>query len=199
MQQGLEQENVDLKLYLGNEAYFSENIVSLIDDRKIATLNNSDYVLFEFPLNVKPLNVYDVVYNMISRNYIPILAHPERYVFVQYEPNLILELIQAGVLMQSNYGSILGMYGEKAKVIVEKLLENDMIHFLGSDVHRPNTIYPNIKDALDEIEFIVGEEKLNELTTINPSLVIENKEIEIDMPKKIVFNLKDKMKFKYKK
>lgn len=38
--------------------------------------------------------------------------------------------------MQANYGSIIGQYGEKAQVIVKKFFENNMIHMLGSDVHR---------------------------------------------------------------
>ena len=50
--------------------------------------------------------------------------------------------------MQSNFCSILGKYGSKAKLVVKKLLENDMVHFLGSDVHKQNTIYPNINLAI---------------------------------------------------
>lgn len=172
--------------------------MNLIFDGKATTLNDSKYILFEFPLNVEPLNIYDIIFDMLSYKKIPILAHPERYSFVQDEPNLIFELIRNGVMMQSNYGSILGRYGERAKKTLERLLENDMVHFLGSDVHRPGTIYPDIPDALSEIEFFCGEEKLKELTTINPGCILENKDIEIEQPKKIVYNLKDKMRFRLK-
>lgn len=199
LQQALDKENIDLNIYLGNEIYFSENIVNLIKEGKAATLNISNYVLFEIPLNVKPLNIYDVVYDIMSNNMIPILAHPERYSAVQNDPNFVYELIQTGVLMQSNYGSILGRYGEKAKIILEKLLKNNMIHFLGSDVHRPGTVYPNIKEALIEIEKIIGKNKLDELTTINPRAIIDNIKIEIDEPREIELSLKDKIKLKYKK
>ena len=193
LQDSLKKENIDLKLYLGNEIYFTENIISLLEEEKAASMNNSSYVLFEFPLNTKPMNIYDVVYDMIGAKIVPVLAHPERYAFVQKEPELIYDLIQAGVLMQSNYTSILGRYGEKAQLIVKKFLENNMVHFLGSDVHKPRTIYPKIPDALSEIRAIVGEEKLKELTTLNPKLAIENKRIDIDEPIRFKLSLKEKM------
>ena len=120
------------------------------------------------PLNAEPLNLDDVIYEMQQYKIVPILAHPERYSFVQQEPELIYDLIEKGVLMQANYGSIIGQYGSKAQMIVKKFFENNMIHMLGTDAHRQNTIYPKIPEILVELKSLIGEEKLNELTTINP-------------------------------
>lgn len=63
-------------------------------------------------------------------------------------PDILAELIELGVLFQSNYGSILGFYGKKAQKTVKKLLKADMVHFLGTDVHKKNSIYPKIPKAL---------------------------------------------------
>ena len=82
------------------------------------------------PLNAEPMNLYDVIYSLQENKIIPVLAHPERYSFVQKEPELIYDLIQKGVLMQANYGSIIGQYGEKAKMIVKKFLENKILNFI---------------------------------------------------------------------
>lgn len=197
--ENLYKKNIDLKLYLGNEIYFTENLINLLETGKATSINNSNYVLFEFPLNTKPMNMYDTIYDMLEYKLIPVLAHPERYSFVQREPEIIYDLIQKGVLMQSNYGSILGRYGEKAELIVRKLLENNMVHFLGSDVHKSNTIYPRISEALEDIKEIVGREKLKELTSINPRLVLENRRIDIDEPRKFKLSLKEKMIVNLKK
>ena len=191
-------QNIDIKLYIANEVYLSDNIINLLETKKASTINNTNYVLFEMPLNAEPMNLYDIVYEMLGHKLIPILAHPERYTFVQKDPSLIYELIEKGVLMQANYTSILGRYGEKAELLVKKFLKNDMIHFLGSDVHRQKSIYTQIPKALKEIENIVGEEKLEELTTANPKLVLENKRIDIDSPKKMEFTLKEKWILKSK-
>ncbi len=191
--ENLANKGIQTNLYLGNEIYMSNNMVNLLVEGKASTINNSSYVLFEMPLNAEPLNLYDVIYSLQENKLIPVLAHPERYSFIQKDPELVYDLIQKGVLMQANYGSILGIYGEKAQMIVRKFLENNMIHFLGSDVHRQNTIYKKIPRALEQIKEIVGNEKLEELTTINPKLAIENKRIDIDEPEEVVLTIKEKI------
>ena len=196
--ENLQAKNIDLKLYLGNEIYMTENMISLLEEGKASTINDTSYVLFELPMNAEPLNLYDIIYQMQQYKIVPILAHPERYTFVQKEPELVYDLIQKGVLMQANYGSIIGQYGEMAQMIVRKFYECNMIHLLGSDVHRQNTIYPKIPQILSEINSIIGEEKLEELTTINPKLVIQNKRIDIVEPHTIELTWKEKMKIAQK-
>lgn len=191
--ENLENKNIDMNLYLGNEIYMSDNIIELLEDGKATTMNDTSYVLFELPMNAEPMNLYDMVYEMQQYKIVPILAHPERYSFVQTDPELIYDLIDKGVLMQANYGSIIGQYGKKAQMIVQKFLENNMIHMLGTDVHRQNTIYPKIPEILLELKSLIGEEKVKELTTINPELVINNKRIDIRKPYKVELTLKEKI------
>lgn len=191
--ENLENKNIDMNLYLGNEIYMSDNIIELLEDGKATTMNDTSYVLFELPMNAEPMNLYDMVYEMQQYKIVPILAHPERYSFVQTDPELIYDLIDKGVLMQANYGSIIGQYGKKAQMIVQKFLENNMIHMLGTDVHRQNTIYPKIPEIILELKSLIGEEKVKELTTINPELVINNKRIDIRKPYKVELTLKEKI------
>ena len=195
----LKAKGIETNLYIGNEIYISENIMNLLIDGKASTINNTSYVLFEMPLNSEPMNLYDVIYSLQENKLVPVLAHPERYSFVQKEPELIYDLIQKGVLMQANYGSILGQYGENAKMIVKKFLEKDMIHFLGSDVHRQKSIYKRIPQALEEISKIIGEEKLEKLTTTNPKLALENKKIDIEEPEEFSLTFKEKIMMHLKK
>lgn len=191
--ENLQAKNIDVNLYIGNEIYMSENMIKLLEEGKASTINDTSYVLFEMPLNAEPLNLYDAIYEMQQYKIVPILAHPERYSFVQKEPELIYDLIQKGVLMQANYGSIIGQYGEKAQIIVKKFFENKMIHMLGSDVHRQNTIYPKIPQILSELNNLIGKEKLKELTTTNPKLVLNNKRIDIEEPHPIELTFKEKI------
>ncbi len=181
------------KLYLGNEIYMSDNMIGLLENAKASTINNTSYVLFELPLNSEPLNLYNIIYQMQQYKIVPILAHPERYAFMQKEPELLYDLVEKGVLLQANYGSIIGQYGKKPQNLVRKMFENNLVHFLGSDVHREHTIYKRMPECLMEIESIIGEECLEELTTKNPELALANKKIEIRTPSKIEYNFKEKM------
>ena len=151
--------NIKAKLYLANEIYMTDNIIKLLENEKASTINNTSYVLFELPKNEEPLNLYDLIYEMQQNKIVPVLAHPERYVYVQKEPELLYDLVEKGVLIQANYGSIIGQYGNKAQMIVRKMFENNLVHFLGTDVHREKTIYKLIPEILEEIESIIGKER----------------------------------------
>ena len=183
----------DGKLYIGNEIYMSENLIKLLEDAKASTINNTSYVLFELPLNAEPLNLYDIIYEMQQYKIVPILAHPERYSFIRKEPELLYDLAQKGVLMQCNFGSIIGQYGNSAKIFVKKMFENNYVHFLGTDVHRQNTIYKKIPECLMEIRRIIGVENLIKITDTNPTLALANKRIDVETPKRIELNLKEKL------
>lgn len=170
----LEQSNMNIKIYEGSEIFFTENIVELIENDMASSINNSKYVLFEFSLNFKPINAINLIMDLKNNGYIPILAHPERYSFVQNDFDLLNELYNNGVLFQSNFGSFVGQYGDDVKETVEKLLRNDMIHFLGSDVHREDSVYKIIPEASRNIIRIAGEKKFEDLSYNNPKKVLEN-------------------------
>lgn len=193
--QGLEKDNVNINLYLGSEVYFSKDILHLIETKRVSTINNSRYILFEFPMNTKPMGIDDVIFSLLEHKYIPILAHPERYTFVQENPNIICSLIEKGVLMQSNYGSILGQYGSKAQIVLEKMLKNNLVNFLGSDAHRDKSIYTKIDKASSKIKDIIGKKAFDEITHYNPIKVIKNEVIEIEsFPTSIKYTITDKIK-----
>lgn len=166
-----------IELYLGNEIYITDNIVQLIADKKASTINNSKYVLFEMPLTAKAMNDKEVIYRLIENGYVPIIAHPERYIHVQENPKYIEELSEMGALFQANYGSIIGMYGKKAEKTVKKLFKEDLISFLGSDVHRADQVYPQIPKIMKKLRKLLTDERIEELTVINPQKVLDNEDI----------------------
>lgn len=174
----IEKNYQDIELYLGNEIYITDQMIELVKEGKASTINNSKYILFELPMNTKTMLTKEMVYRIIENGNIPIIAHPERYSYVQYNPEYVEELAEMGAMFQANYGSIIGMYGEKAKKTVKKLLKQDLIQFLGSDVHRTNQIYPLIPKAIKKISKVISEEKIKELTVMNPQKVLDNEEIE---------------------
>lgn len=175
----------DIQLYLGSEIYASYNMIELLTEGKASSINNSRYVLFELPMQNEFTSLKNIIYNLFANNYVPIIAHPERYSYVKDDPNWLIELIELGVLFQANYGSIIGIYGKQAQKTVKQLLKNNMIHFLGSDVHRPQSIYSKMPEILQELEKIIDYEQIKKITQTNPSLVLENQVIYVDKPTKI--------------
>lgn len=172
-----EKKEINIKLYLGSEIYFTPEIIELVKNKKASTINNTRYLLFELPMNTKPLFVKEMVYKLMQNGYIPIIAHPERYSYVQENIRYIEELAGMGVLFQSNYGSIIGIYGNSAKKTLKKLLKNNLISFLGSDVHRTGQIYPKIPKALKKLRKILSAEELEKLTTLNAQKVLKDEDL----------------------
>ena len=175
--------NILVKLHQGNEVYFSENIGEMIENNVVSKLARSRYVLFELPMKTKILNLDNIISQIKAAGCVPILAHPERYTFIQKNPNEVAKIISKGVLIQSNYGSILGQYGKEAQKTIIKMLKNNMIHFLGTDTHRQGYIYGHFYRVEKEYLKYISEEKFMELTTINPRNIIENNSIQIEEPK----------------
>ncbi len=174
----LQGEVQDIELYLGNEIYITNNIIELLKNGKASSINNTRYVLFEFPLiTTKPMNDKEIIYRLVENGYIPIIAHPERYPFIQENPEYLFELEDMGALFQANYGSIIGMYGLKAKRTLKILLRNNLISFFGSDVHRPEQVYNKIPKIIKKLKKIISDEEFEEFTEINPQKVLNNEEI----------------------
>lgn len=173
------QKNISgIELYLGNEIYITNNMVKLIENKQASTINNSKYVLFEFPLSAKSMNDKEVVYRLIENGFVPVIAHPERYSYVQDNPEYIEELAEMGALFQANYGSIIGMYGKKAEKTLKKLLKNDLIRFFGSDSHRIDQVYTKMPKILKKLHKVLSDEEIEEFTVINPQKVLNNEDIE---------------------
>ena len=129
------EENINIKLYLGNEVFITNNFLELLKKDEITTLNSSKYLLFELPMRQKYNNTHNITNELTSKGYIPILAHPERYESFQKHPNLLKDYIRAGILLQGNFTSLFGKYGRSAEKTLKYLLKNKWISFLGSDTH----------------------------------------------------------------
>lgn len=176
LQEILNNKNIDLKLHLGMEIYISNKMEELIKEKKIITLNNSRYMLIELPLSTT-INYLDyVLYFLQTISIIPIIAHPERYKCVQENPSLVESYIDKGALIQCNYGSIVGLYGNKAKQVLKTLLKQNQVHFLGSDCHKQKSIYLLIPEAVKKIKKIIGEKKFYTISTENPKKILNNEE-----------------------
>ncbi len=176
LQEVLKNQGTKINLHSGMEIYITNQMEELLENKKILTLANSGYMLIELPLatNVKYFDY--VVYYLEAKGIKPIIAHPERYKCVQKDPDIVEEYIEKGCLIQCNYGSIVNLYGREAEKTIKTLLKKNQVHFLGSDVHRENGTYLIIPDAIKKIRKIIGENKINELTTINPKKILQNEE-----------------------
>ena len=174
LQERLKEESIDIKLYLGNEIYIERNIKELLKKRQITTLADGAYLLVELPLNDEFPNYIDIFGELMNSGYKVLLAHPERYAFVQEDFGKVRELYDMGVLLQCNLGSILGKYDKHAKKTLIKLAKEKMVFTFGSDIH--STRHPEeVMQGIKKLHKYYSDEELEELLVKNPRAMIESK------------------------
>ena len=168
--------NIDIKMYLGNEVFYTDQFVELIDKKEIMTLNNSRYLLFEFPMNNQYHGMGEILSRLISKGYIPVLAHPERYKAFQECPDLAEEYLRMGVLLQGNSTSLLGKYGRTPKKVLKYFIKKGWISFLGSDTH--HEVNYDEKKIYKKISRLNKDEKyIKDILEDNFDRVINNEDI----------------------
>ncbi len=170
------QENLP-HIYLGSEIFLTYNIIDLLKEYKASTINGTNYILIELPLKNQFNDLKGMITRIKENGYYPILAHPERYLPIQKNFNMLYELQDMGVVFQSNYGSILGNYGFAAQQTMKKMLKKDLITFLGTDSHKQESIYMQIPKAISKISKYLSNERLYELTTSNAEKILEGESL----------------------
>ena len=81
LKETLRKENISLNLYLGNEIYIDDSLVKKLKEGVFSSLNDTKYVLFELPMNNEYKALKQILFDLQSNGYIPVIAHPERYSF----------------------------------------------------------------------------------------------------------------------
>ena len=97
------------------------------------------YVLVEFSLHQQMMGCDEMIFDMQMKGYEVILAHPERYPYLNVGGSRMEQLKNQGVFFQINVLSLGGFYGEEAKRRAFEMVEGGLVEFLGTDTH--NSMY----------------------------------------------------------
>lgn len=163
----------DMKLMLGNEIYYKDEVMELLGKNEIHTLHGSRYVLVEFHVASEYDKLVRAVKGLTMKGYYPILAHIERYACLYHEEDRIEELIRMGAYMQVNAETLLGGSFDKVGRYCHKLIRSGKIHFLGSDCHNTDTRRPVMATAVAVLKKKTPPDLLEKLLVENPQRFLE--------------------------
>lgn len=135
IKQELKKRNIDIEMEAAAEYYCDHDFERKIENEKLLTFGDK-YVLFELSYLNPSDNFETVTFKLQLEGYKPVLAHPERYPYWYQSFDKYQEIRDKGVLLQVNMASITGHYGTIAKRVSERLIENNMVDLLGSDMHK---------------------------------------------------------------
>lgn len=135
----LRKHQINVPFRAAAEYMMDDHFVQLFKSGNLLTLKDN-YVLVEMSYINPPIQLYSILFDLQVAGYIPVLAHPERYLFYHNDFNEYLKLKRSGCMLQLNLLSVVGYYGEGIAKIAEKLLQKGMYDFVGSDVHHDNHV-----------------------------------------------------------
>ena len=171
----MNEENIDINLYLGNEVYIDTGISDLIQE-DISLINGRRYMLIELPMNRKSTIIDDVLYELSKNNIIPVIAHPERYTAYYKDYEFFYDLIEKGCLLQGNIGSLYGIYGIRAKRMIKGLLKRRMIALMGSDIHHESSDIYSKNISNDLLKLLKDKNYVDDILVNNARYVISSSE-----------------------
>jgi len=129
----------DLKIEFAAEYMVDDLLIKKIKGNTILTIKNK-YVLIEMGYLYASRNIYEIIFELKVLGYTPILAHPERYIYYLKDKREIYRLKKAGCKFQMNLFSSTGFYGKNVKRFSENLLKNNIIDYVGTDIHNPRQL-----------------------------------------------------------
>ena len=124
--------NIDVNLYLGEEIFDLIDFASTKLGKRTITLNDSKFVLIEFPY-FSACDIVEHAYNVYTFGLVPIIAHVERYEYITFD--LVQELKSVKALIQVNASSVVGKAPKFSRKITKKLLKHRLVDFVASDIH----------------------------------------------------------------
>lgn len=166
-----------LRLYAGAEVYVEDSIYTAKGLDKV-TINNSRYLLVEFDFHdVSPRRLVRYVDTIFSMDLVPIIAHPERYSYLQADFGLVDFLVQRGALFQINADSLAGLTGFEEFDLAYRMVRHNAASFIASDAHshlgRANDLLRLIRSFPPDIP----RESLDFMLNTAPRHVLANEEL----------------------
>jgi len=125
-------QNINMEIDAAAEYYIDFEFEQKIEKEKFLTFGGN-YILVEFSFIEEPRNLFDIIFKLQLEGYKVVLAHPERYAYHRMED--YNELKNRGVLLQINLLSLIGYYSPQVQKKTEKLIEDNLVSFVGTDCH----------------------------------------------------------------
>ena len=180
VQRAVEKAGIPVKLSLGAELFFSRRLMDWLHYPWFTLANNQKYVLFELPLLDLPEGVGDFIFQCRLKGITPILAHPERYLYLHRKLDKLYAFFQQGCLIQINAGSIVGQFGTTVQNLALTFVKEKFVHFVASDAHETkHRNYETLIRSYEELAKFADSAFLDQLFFENPQKAIMGQAITV--------------------
>lgn len=177
LQRALIERKIPLKLYSGMEIFLNEDAFGHLKKSELLTLNKTDYLLVEVDFEEWTENVIRWIQKLQKQGYRVVLAHPERYIFLQKDPELAYYLEEQGCILQVNAGSIAGDFGKSCEILAWQFLRDGIVGAVATDTHDRRYRSPDIRNVVRLLTQELGSAETKLLLSENPSRILKGYKI----------------------
>ncbi|MBL7763429.1 MAG: histidinol phosphatase [Chitinophagaceae bacterium] len=135
MRDVLKEQEVDIDLHAAAEYFLDDYVMGLLKKKEPLLTFGDKMVLSEFSMASPPIDLKEILFEMQMQDYQPVIAHPERYIYLEHNKEFYDELKDAGYLFQLNILSFAGVYGRSVSDLAHHLLKKGYYDFIGTDLH----------------------------------------------------------------
>lgn len=174
LQASLDAAGIALRLVIGADIHVDPGLVDGLRKGRLPTLNGSRYFLLEPPHHVAPPRLEDLVFNLMTAGYVPVLTHPERLSWIEEHYDMIVRIARAGCLQQLTAASVTGRFGRRITYWCDRMFDEGLVSLLASDGHNTSSRPPVMSKARDLVATRLGEDEARHLTVTRPQGILDN-------------------------
>lgn len=178
LRQTVKDAGISVQVIRGMEVFATRQTPQLLEDGKVWTLNDTKYFLTEFAFHEDPEFCMMILEDCHDAGFIPVIAHPERYYFVQRNPQIVYEWFCQGYGIQINKGSLLGKFGRSAYEMAQLLLQHGVVSCVSSDAHSSSQRTPHMLEVKRFLDEYYGTDYRKLVTEINPRRILRGQPLE---------------------
>lgn len=135
LQNAVKAEKIQMEITAAAEYFIDEHFESGLQDKTPLLPLSGNLVLVEFSMVTAPLDLLQILFQTQIQGYQPVIAHPERYIYLAGRRQFFDELKSAGCFFQLNLLSLTGHYGKSVQELAEYLCKKEYYDLAGTDLH----------------------------------------------------------------
>jgi tyrosine-protein phosphatase YwqE len=135
LKKAVDEDGLDIEICVAAEYFIDEHFEECLKNKIPLLSLSGNKVLVEFSMITAPLDLQQLLFEMQIQGYQPVIAHPERYIYLSNRKTFFDDLINSGCLFQLNLLSLAGHYGRSVQELAEYLCKKEYYSLAGTDLH----------------------------------------------------------------
>ena len=175
LRQSIKEARIPVTLVKGTELFATWELPELLRQKAVWTLNDTRYFLTEFDFDEDPVFCMRVLERCREDGFLPVIAHPERYDFIQRSPEIVYDWFCEGYGIQLNKGSLLGRFGTRARRTAHLLMRCGLVSCIASDAHSAWRRTPHMAETRELVEEDYGSDYAHLVFEDNPNRILSGR------------------------